>query len=118
MTDRQGSDNIRLLWRVEPWSAAAPRLLEPIDSNGMAPTDEVAVLYQLLDGTTPAALTWVHAPEPDHRENLQVECSRENTFAAGSTAAPMTETSGTWRWLGSSTATGSADSAPTTGAAA
>ncbi|MFO1517565.1 MAG: hypothetical protein U1F22_11645 [Lysobacterales bacterium] len=48
----------------------------------MAPTDEVAVLYQLLDGTTPAALTWVHAPEPDHRENLQVECSRENTFAA------------------------------------
>lgn len=76
------TNDIRLLWKVEPWSTASQRLLITADTAGMAADDETAVLYMLLDGTTPAALTYVRAPEPDRRENLLSECARENTFAA------------------------------------
>jgi len=76
------TNDIRLLWKVEPWSTASQRLLLPMESSDMAANDETAVLYMLLDGATPAALTYMRAPEPDRRENLLSECARENTFAA------------------------------------
>lgn len=82
MTPIGNSDDIRLLWKLESWSTASQRLLMPLESVDMAADEETAVLYMLLDGTTPAALTYVRAPEPDQRENLLSECTRENTFAA------------------------------------
>ena len=76
------TDDVRLIWKVEPWSTASQRLLLPVDSYDMAADDATAVLYMLLDGTTPAALTLLQAPEPDRRENLLSECARENTFSS------------------------------------
>ena len=44
------TNDIRLLWKVEPWSTASQRLLITADTAGMAADDETAVLYMLLDG--------------------------------------------------------------------